>query len=202
MFYNVYLTCYQYRAYDQGYPDHRAEPSDHREDYRDDEYPMGSRGDPHRYGDYDPRPDCPLYDFKAPPRAPPPADYATPYDQDFDRRCNPSPPRRHHDDNGHHDRRDEPDHPHEDHRARMQKSVRVEVPVFDGSREPKDFIDWESSMNYYFHWYHMNTNLCVEYAKMRLGEHGKIFWEIKYLAAEGRGLLITTWAEIFDNMHL
>ena len=51
----------------------------------------------------------------------------------------------------------------------MQKSMRVEVPVFDGSREPKDFIDWESSMNSYFRWHRMDTDLCVEYAEMRLG---------------------------------
>ena len=41
----------------------------------------------------------------------------------------------------------------EDHRACMQKSMRVEVSVFDGYLEPKDFIDWESSMNSYFRWY-------------------------------------------------
>ena len=66
----------------------------------------------------------------------------------------------------------------------MQKSVRVEVPVFDGSPEPKYFIDWESSMNSYFRWYRMDIDICVEYAEMRLGEHAKIFWENEYLDAE------------------
>ena len=83
----------------------------------------------------------------------------------------------------------------------MQKSVRVEVPVFDGSREPKDFIDWESSMNSYFRWYRMDTDLCVEYAKMRLGRQAKIFWENEYLAAERRGLPITTWAEMVPKLR-
>ena len=57
----------------------------------------------------------------------------------------------------------------------MQKSVRVEVPDFDGSGEPKDFIDWESNMNSYFRWYCMDTDLCIEYAEMRLGGQAKIF---------------------------
>ena len=82
----------------------------------------------------------------------------------------------------------------------MQKGVRVEVPVFDGSREPKDFIDWESSMNSYFRWYRMDTDLCVEYAEMRLGGQAKIFWENEYLAAERRGLPITTWAEMVQKL--
>ena len=34
-----------------------------------------------------------------------------------------------------------------DHSAHILKSMHVDDPVFDGSRGPKDFIDWESSMN-------------------------------------------------------
>ena len=83
----------------------------------------------------------------------------------------------------------------------MQKSVRVEVPIFDGSREPKDFIDWEYSMNSYFRWYRMDTDLYVEYAEMRLGGQAKIFWENEYLAAERRGLPITTWAEMVQKLR-
>ena len=162
---------------------------------------MCVRGDPHRRGDYDPRPDYPRYDREAPPRAPPCLDYANPYDREYDRMRYPSPPHCHHNDRDIHNRRDDPDRRREDHRARMKKSLRVEVPVFDGSHEPKDFIDWESSMNSYFCWYHMDTEFCVEYAEMRLGRHAKIFWENEYLAAERRGLPITTWAEVVQKLR-
>ena len=113
----------------------------------------------------------------------------------------PSPPRRHHDDYDRHDRRDDLDRRREDHRARMQKCVRVEVPIFDGSRDSKYFIDWESSMNSYFHWYRMNIDLCVEYVEIRLGEQPKIFWENEHLVAEQRGLPITTWAEMDQKLR-
>ena len=56
-------------------------------------------------------------------------------------------------------------------------------------------------MNSYFCWYRMDTDLCVEYAKMRLSGHAKIFWENKYLAAERRGLPITTWAEMVQKLQ-
>ncbi|XP_078435744.1 uncharacterized protein LOC144706597 [Wolffia australiana] len=47
----------------------------------------------------------------------------------------------------------------------IQKSVRLEVPIFDGSRNPKDYTDWESDMESYFQWYKMDDDLCVEYAE-------------------------------------
>ena len=190
-----------YGAQDHGYPNRRADLPRHRDHYHEDEYTTCARGDPHRRRDYDPRPDYPRYDREAPPRAPPRMDYAVPYDQDYDHRRPPSPPCRHHDDRDIHDQRGDPDRHREDHRARMQKSVRVDVPIFDGSREPKDFIDWESSMNSYFRWYHMDTDLCVEYVEMRLGGQAKIFWENEYLAAKRRGLLITTWAEMVQKLR-
>ena len=146
-----------YRAQDHGYPDRRVDPPRPRDYYHDGEYTSGARGDLRRRGDYDPRPEYSRHDRNIPQRAPPCPDYADPYDREYDHRHYPSPPRHQHDDRDFHDRRDDPDRRREDHRIRMQKSVRVEVPVFDGSREPKDFIDWESSMNSYFRWYRMVT---------------------------------------------
>ena len=156
MFYHVKIACYHapvvstYGAQDHGYPDRRVDPPRPRDYYHDGEYTTGARGDLRRRGDYDPRPEYSRHDRDIPQRAPPRPDYADPYDWEYDHRHYPSPPRHQHDDRDFHDRRDDPDHRREDHRIRMQKSVRVEVPVFDGSREPKDFIDWESSMNSYF----------------------------------------------------
>ena len=95
-------------------------------------------------------------------------------DRYYDRGRHPSPPPRGFGGDFRADRLDDQDRRRADHRARILKSVRADVTVFDGSREPKDFIDWESSMNSYFRWYRMDDDLCVEYAEMRLGGQAKI----------------------------
>ena len=81
------------------------------------------------------------------------------------------------------------------------KSVRANVTVFDGSREPKDFIDWDSSMNSYFGWYRMDDDLCVEYTKMRLGGQAKIYWENESHAAYRRGEPITSWVGMASRLR-
>ncbi|XP_078434339.1 uncharacterized protein LOC144705478 [Wolffia australiana] len=78
----------------------------------------------------------------------------------------------------------------------IQKSVRLEVPIFDGSRNPKDYTDWESDMESYFQWYKMDDDLCVEYAEARLGGQAKIFWKNEKEAARQRHGPPFTWAEM------
>ncbi|CAA6666526.1 unnamed protein product [Spirodela intermedia] len=92
----------------------------------------------------------------------------------------PSPPHRDFGGDNRADRLDDRDKRREDHRARILKSVRADVVVFDGSREPKDFIDWESSMNSYFQWYRMDDDLCI-------------FWENESYVAHRRGPPIISW---------
>ncbi|XP_078447579.1 uncharacterized protein LOC144716327 [Wolffia australiana] len=75
----------------------------------------------------------------------------------------------------------------------IQKSVPLEVPIFDGSRNPKDYTDWESDMDSYFQWYKMDDDLCVEYAEARLGGQAKIFWKNE---KEKRHDPPFTWAEM------
>ncbi|XP_078446574.1 uncharacterized protein LOC144715513 [Wolffia australiana] len=59
----------------------------------------------------------------------------------------------------------------------IQKSVRIEVSIFEGSRNPKDYTDWESDLESYFQWYNMDDDLCVAYAEARLGGQAKIYWK-------------------------
>ena len=84
----------------------------------------------------------------------------------------------------------------EDHSACTLKSMRADDLVFDGSRGPKDFIDWESGMNSYFRWYHMDDDLCIEYAEMRLGKHAKLFWENERYSTYRREQPITSWMDM------
>ncbi|XP_078435016.1 uncharacterized protein LOC144706013 [Wolffia australiana] len=78
----------------------------------------------------------------------------------------------------------------------IQKSVRLEVPIFDGSRNPKDYTDWESDLESYFQWYKMDDDLCVEYAEARLGGQAKIFWKNEKEAARQPRDPPFTWAEM------
>ncbi|CAA6668249.1 unnamed protein product [Spirodela intermedia] len=56
-------------------------------------------------------------------------------------------------------------------------------------------------MNFYFWWYRMNDDLCVEYVEMRLGEQAKIFWENESYAAHRRGQPITSWVDMASRLR-
>ncbi|XP_078430682.1 uncharacterized protein LOC144702502 [Wolffia australiana] len=59
-----------------------------------------------------------------------------------------------------------------------------------------EFIDWESNVNSYFRWYHMDDDLCAEYADTRLGGQAKIFSENECIAAKRRGRSIMSLVEM------
>ncbi|XP_078434877.1 uncharacterized protein LOC144705893 [Wolffia australiana] len=124
------------------------------------------------------------YPPPAPPVAPVP-DYAG---QVGPREVPRPPPARHPD--------DERERRREAHRAMIQKSVRMEVPIFEGSRNPKDYPDWESNLQSYFQWYDMDDDLCVSYAEARLGGQAKFFWKNEKEAARLQGDLPHTWTEM------
>ncbi|XP_078440850.1 zinc knuckle (CCHC-type) family protein [Wolffia australiana] len=81
----------------------------------------------------------------------------------------------------------------EAHRAMIQKSVRMEVPIFEGSWNPKDYTDWESDLESYFQWYKMDDDLCISYAEARLRGQAKIFWKNEKEAARRRRVPPHTW---------
>ena len=48
------------------------------------------------------------------------------------------------------------------------RSVKVEAPNFDGSLDPKEYLDWEADMDHYFEWYDMSKAQKIRFAKMKL----------------------------------
>ena len=184
-------------------PRPRYDDHDQGQDQRDD---SRDRGDPPRRDDLDRRvgrqpQDRDAYHRDYPRalyyrRAPEDARYDRYHDKEryLDQGRYPSPPLHDVGDDYRVDRYDIRDRRPEDHSARILKSMRADDPVFDGSRGPKDFIDWESSINSYFRWYYMDDDHCIEYAEMRLGGVAKIFWENERHAAYRRGQPITSWA--------
>ena len=81
----------------------------------------------------------------------------------------------------------------EAHRRQIQKSVCMDVPTFEGSRDPKDYEDWENELESYFRWYDMDDDLCVAYVETRLSKEAKIFWLNEVTAATLRSDPPITW---------
>ena len=56
------------------------------------------------------------------------------------------------------------------------RDIRVEAPMFDGSLNPKVYIDWEVKMDQYFEWYDMTEQRKCKYAELRLVREARLFW--------------------------
>ncbi|XP_078441520.1 uncharacterized protein LOC144711407 [Wolffia australiana] len=76
----------------------------------------------------------------------------------------------------------------------------MEVPIFEGSWNPKDYTNWESDLESYFLWYGMDDDLCVAYAEARLGGQAKIFWKNEKEAARQRGDPPFSWDEMWRKL--
>ena len=85
---------------------------------------------------------------------------------DIERDREPSPERgrgHHNRHNGAHSNGRDPPNPDE----RYLKSIKIEVPTFDGRLEPQAFLDWLQSMDKYFQWYPLSEEK-VKFAAMKL----------------------------------
>ncbi|XP_078443769.1 uncharacterized protein LOC144713142 [Wolffia australiana] len=77
----------------------------------------------------------------------------------------------------------------------------MDVPPFEGSWDPKDYEDWERELKSYFKWYDMDDDLCVTFAKTRLGKEAKIFWLNEVEAATRRLEPPMTWADMMRRLR-
>ena len=75
--------------------------------------------------------------------------------QDYDDHTPEPYPRRHH-----HDTFDQDD--------RALRNIHLDAPTFEGSLDPKVYIDWEADMDQYFDWYDMSKERKFKFAKIRL----------------------------------
>ncbi|MQL76985.1 hypothetical protein Taro_009395 [Colocasia esculenta] len=111
---------------------------------------------------------------------------------------------------------------HGDHDDR--RIVRADAPTFDGSLDPKVYLDWEASMNRYFDWMGMSDARRARFAMMKLIGQAQTYWmnvetlleqrgqdpiesweemkvklREKYLPASFRQRLIDRWQNIFQG---
>jgi len=48
------------------------------------------------------------------------------------------------------------------------KSVKLDVPTFDGCHDPQFFLDWLQQLDRYFKWYLLTETRKVKFATMKL----------------------------------
>jgi len=58
---------------------------------------------------------------------------------------------------------------------RAIKNIRLEAPTFDGSLDPKVYIDWEEDMDQYFEWYEMTKERKCKFSKLRLVRQARLY---------------------------
>ena len=59
---------------------------------------------------------------------------------------------------------------------RTLRNIRLEAPTFDGSLDPKVYIDWEGEMDQYFEWYEISEERKCKFAKLRLVRQARLYW--------------------------
>ena len=78
-----------------------------------------------------------------------------------------------------------------------ERSIRSTQPfasTFDGSLDPKMYIDWESDLDQYFEWYEMSEERKFKFAKMKLVRQARLFWgNVERLYHQRGDRPIVTW---------
>ena len=83
-----------------------------------------------------------------------------------------------------------------------KRGAKPEVTVFDGSLDPKKFMDWEVGLQEYFEWYQLPENRRVQFAQMKLAGQARIYWRNLLATAERRHEPpITTWEEMKGRLR-
>src|SRR5262249_54710473 len=77
------------------------------------------------------------------------------------------------------------------------RAAGADAPSFDGSLNPRDYLDWEATMNQYFSWIDMSEARRVRFAAFRLTGNALTHWrtivELLYVRYQPP---IETWAEM------
>ena len=80
--------------------------------------------------------------------------------------------------------------------------VRVDIPMFKGGDDPKEFLNWESHLDSYFGWFHDSEERKLKFAELKLDGSAKTYWKsILKLCAYRFEDSITTWAEMKGRLR-
>ena len=60
--------------------------------------------------------------------------------------------------------------------AQYLKSIKIDVPNFEGHHDPQLFIDWTLQLDRYFTWYKLTESRKVKYTAMKLSGQVSKYW--------------------------
>ena len=91
----------------------------------------------------------------------------------------------------------------EHHWDAAKKGAKPEVTAFDGSLDPKRYMDWEAGLDEYFDWYQLPENRRVQFAQMKLTGKARIYWQNLQATMERRHEpMISSWAEMKSRLRI
>ena len=80
--------------------------------------------------------------------------------------------------------------------------VRVDIPMFKGGDDPKEFLNWESHLDSYFGWFDYSEERKLKFAELKLDGSAKTYWKsILKICAYRYEARITTWAEMKNRLR-
>ena len=93
-------------------------------------------------------------------------------------------------------------HEEDPHWIAAKHGAKPEVTTFDGSLDPKKYMDWEVGLEEYFDWYQLPEGRRLQFAQMKLSGQARIYWRNLQATAERRcEAMITTWAEMKGRLR-
>ena len=83
-----------------------------------------------------------------------------------------------------------------------KKGAKPEATAFDGSLDPKRYMDWEAGLDEYFEWYQLPEGRRIQFAQMKLTGQARIYWRnLQATRERHRDPTITTWAEMKGRLR-
>ena len=86
--------------------------------------------------------------------------------------------------------------------AQYLKSIKIDVPNFDGYHDPQFFMDWTLQLDWYFSWYELTDSRKIKSATIKLSGQANQYWTNlgNRLAARGWPL-IDTWDRMKEELE-
>ena len=80
----------------------------------------------------------------------------------------------------------------EPHWDTAKNGAKPKVTAFDGSLDPKRYMDWEAGLDEYLDWYQLPEDRRIQFSQMKLTGQGRIYWRNLQATLERRHEPMTT----------
>ena len=85
--------------------------------------------------------------------------------------------------------------------SQLLKSIKIDVPTFDGRHDPQLFLNWTQQHDKYFTWYDLTKPRKVKFAAMKLIGQASQYWtNLVNMRAARDQEPIDTWRRMKDEL--